>query len=174
MSISPLPKSVDPFKLAEQAVELKGEIALSQLERLVSQLDDKSGVVEVFLSFGKDEEGIRFITGRLSARLTLICQRCLEPLVVDLDASLHLGLVFSEEAAKQLPKRYDPILLETNTLQLWELIEEELLLSLPLVPMHDDQGCNSILAAQEQQDQAPQRENPFAVLASLKKDSSEN
>ena len=170
--MSPLPKSVDPFKLADQSVELEGEIALNQLQRLTQHLAENEGAVHVLLRFGRDEEGIRNISGRLEGEFTLTCQRCLEPVKVRLDADTRLGLVYSEEGAKQLPKRYDPVVVEDHNLPLWELIEEELLLSLPLVPVHEEIGCNPDLNRQSQQDSELQRDNPFAILASLKKDHS--
>jgi len=134
-------------------------------------LADDSGEIAVELDFDIDELGVPNVQGRVTARLSLICQRCLEPYIIAVDPSISLAWVHSEQEAERLPLLYEPYLVETNPLILNDVIEDELLLALPQVPMHELAECpagkwvNQPAPADE--DDA-EKENPFSVLAKLK------
>lgn len=170
MSAAPFPKTIDPLKMVDQRVDMTGQIALSQLDRLRDILLDNSGDVQVALRFGKDEEGIRFISGSLQSVLSLQCQRCLQPVAYTVESALSLGIVFSEEAAKNLPGYYDPLLLDTPELEVWQMVEEELILSLPIAARHPEGECRIDMNCAEPVSEQPRRPNPFQVLAKLKDD----
>ena len=136
MSAAPLPRNIEPLKLVEQRVSLNGEIALKHLQRLNELADAGQGVSQVELVFGRDEEGIPVVTGKLDASVVMQCQRCLEPMAVVVDVELKLGIVSSDRAAATLPRYYDPLLVEDFELDLWDLVEEELILNLPIVASH--------------------------------------
>jgi uncharacterized protein len=81
---------------------------------------------------------------------------------------VRLGVVHSLGEADLLPESYEPLLLETDTIPLADILQDELLLAVPAVPQHE--CCDP--AAQSRQEAAPavaKRPNPFAVLAELKK-----
>ncbi len=168
MSYGPLPKRVDPRKLAEREVQLHGSVDLKSMPELLSLLVDDEGEVSVELSFALDEQKLRTVKGQATARVRQQCQRCLDPVEVELEAEFSLAVVLNEEQAKNLPRYYDPLLVEEDVV-LAELVEEELILSLPAVAYHQD--CDVQLSYGEgeaepsEQDEKP---NPFSVLASLK------
>jgi uncharacterized protein len=93
----------------------------------------------------------------------------------------QLGIVSTREAAQRLPERYEPLLLPTDDdegISIASIVEDELILALPLVAKHNIEDCpqgNAFLGTKDgQQDAATmQRENPFAVLSQLKTSSSE-
>jgi len=86
-----------------------------------------------------------------------------------LDAGVRLALVESEMAAGSLPEEYDPLLCTADALSLFDLVEDELMLALPIVAAHARGECQSGPVG-ECPDQAPaDRPNPFAVLSRLKK-----
>ncbi len=124
------------------------------------------GFASVELAFGKDDEGIPTVTGNLEAGVIMECQRCLEPVPVALRSELRLGIVRSDSMAAALPRYYDPLLLEDFELDLWGLVEEELILSLPLIASHENGLCR--IAAQYRPDPDADRNNPFAALEKLK------
>lgn len=172
-----LPKSVDPYKLAEQNSVLEGEIPLSALARFresVLGLGD-GAVCRVRLSFSRDRERRRIVSGELEAPATLECQRCMGPMATTLNSRFVLGLVTSDEQAQQLPKDLEPFLTDEFSADLWTMVEDELLLVLPPFPLHDRNECpaRDDLEALEP-DGAPAepeksgKENPFSVLADLK------
>lgn len=169
MPVAPFPKTVDPLKMAEQRIDLAGKIALNQLSRLQDILLDNSGDVSVSLHFGKDEQGIRTIQGSLSAQVLMQCQRCLCPVTEKIETEIKLGIVFSEDGIKNLPSYYDPLLLESGEMALWQMVEEELILGLPIAARHPRGECSiAVSYGEEVMTDKPVRPNPFKVLEQLK------
>jgi uncharacterized protein len=105
---------------------------------------------------------------RASACLSLECQRCLKPVAVQIEVARDFLFVHGEEAAAQLDAETDDdVLAMPRVLDLRELVEDELLLEMPLVPRHE--SCPEPLPVpvdDEAPDEAP---NPFAALAVLKR-----
>lgn len=169
-----LPVHIDPLRMAEAGRLFEGSYSLAEMDRLHDSLLDSSGKVTVSLEFGIDAEGIRYMKGRLQSELTLECQRCLQAMQAPIDVGFALGLVRSNDAAEQLPSHYEPLLVESDALFLRDIIEDELLLALPLVALHDESQCIDVnaqaAAAQRNEDDRGEskKENPFAALAALK------
>ncbi len=169
---SGLPEIVDPLRLIDLGRSLAGSIPISRLSRLAECLRDTAGVVDVVLEFGRDDLGRRCIRGRVSSRLVLQCQRCLEAMTLDIDSPVALQPVEGSEQAERVAKEYDPLMiLPGERIKLAEMIEDELLLSLPQVPMHLPEDCRPELGPSGETagiGDIQQRENPFAVFAELK------
>ena len=170
-----LPVHIDPLRMAETGRLLEGEYSIAEMDRLQDSLFDSSGKVAVSLEFGIDAEGIRYMKGRLQSELTLECQRCLQAMQAPIDANFALGLVRSHDAAELLPSHYEPLLVESDAHFLRDIIEDELLLALPLVAKHDQSQCIDVNAqatdaTQRKDDDSGESEkaNPFAALAALK------
>ena len=97
----------------------------------------------------------------------LPCQRCLEPVSYSVTAHIDVALVWNEDQAKALPGRLDPWLVGEERMVLTDLIEEELLLAMPLVALHDP--CPTALPQDRGEPEKHENaDNPFAVLAKLK------
>lgn len=168
MSYAPLPKRVDPRKLAEREAELQGSVDLKSMPQLLSLLVDDEGEAIVELKFALDQQKLRTVTGHANVRVRQECQRCLNPVEVELNANFCLAVVLNEEQAKNLPRYYDPLLIEEDVV-LASLVEEELILTLPAVAYHND--CSVKLSYGESETQASEgdeKPNPFSVLAALK------
>lgn len=165
---TPLPRVIEPLKLIEQRVDLEGAIALSDCERLREVLLDLEGDINIALQFGKDEEGQKVISGSLQADVTMQCQRCLQPVKLAVDGVVKLAVARHEDAVKALPGYYDPLLLEAPEIELLPLIEQELMLSLPIVATHPEGECSINSSYQAKEDTEQSKPNPFAVLAELK------
>lgn len=161
---SALPKQADLRRLAAGSASVTGQVALADLARLEGVLSNSSGVVEVSLQLGVDEEGYRSLTGKISAALHVECQRCLESVRLEVVAPVSLALVWAEKQIPSLPSRYEGLVVGTEPVDLYELVEEELLLSLPLVPAHPPGQCPSRLTGSKEDFEAPSRGNPFALL----------
>lgn len=166
-----LPAEVDPYRQARQGARLRGQIDLRRLPRLASMLASTAGEIEVELLFERGERGIGIISGRVIARVEVTCQRCLGPMPLTLETPIRLGAVRSEADAQQLPSDLDPLIVPDGGLQLYEMIEDEIILGMPLVPRHDDSACQLHgeweLAGEPA---ASTREaGPFSVLKDLKK-----
>ena len=159
-----LPRSVMARKLAGKAQRLAGTVAGDALSRLRAAVPGIQGPVRVVLDFVEGDEGTE-IHGQVEARVELICQRCLGLMEVSLEATPALGLVRDEREMTQLPQRLDPCVLADEELDLFELVEEELLLALPIVAMHARE-CGPQLPEAPAVDKGA--ENPFRVLERLK------
>jgi uncharacterized protein len=173
-----LPKSVDPYRLAEQNSVLEGEIPIGGLDRFREAIlgFPEGAACRVRLSFFMDGERRRIVLGELAAPVELECQRCMGAMSVTLVSRFELGLVTSDEQAQQLPKELEPFLTDDFTADLWAMVEDELLLVLPPFPLHERGECP---AREDLEAYEPDRsgaepareagENPFSVLADLRK-----
>lgn len=167
-----LPASVDALKFCQQGLRVSGVLPLTGLQRLSQQLYLAEGDAQAELSFAVDEQSRKVVNGHVEAVLPLVCQRCLERIDTPVAVELALALVWNDDQAAQLPRSLDPVLMETEELDLATIVEEELLLALPLVAMHEEGACQppQRLAADQALDNGSgeQRVNPFQVLAALK------
>ena len=110
----------------------------------------------------------------LKGRIHLICQRCLQDCAVDLEENRRFVLVATEEEADAYPlddEEQEP-LVASQQFNLLETIEDEVLLSLPLIPKHPDGFCEphaSTFGDEEAGGELEEHENPFNILKNMKK-----
>lgn len=163
---SKLPESADFLKEVQRNTCYQGRWPVSRFERLRDIICDHSGEVEVRLKFGVSA-GTRCLDGQVVAELALRCERCLNPVNQHIDSGFRFGLVVDEDEASLLPKEFEPLVLADGEQSLIELVEDELLLSLPIVAKHDRE-CSEILR-QHQNDRNAQADTykPFAALKDL-------
>ncbi len=168
-----LPEQIAPYKLARQGISLQGTISVAEMGRLAELLTDSQGAVEVELHFGIDEQGVRYVRGRLIAQVNVECQRCMQPMPITVEGDISVGFVASDDMANNLPETYEPCVVADDTVVLSDLVEDELILALPIVSVHPDQACQPWFEQEGNQpvEEAPveEKKNPFAVLEALKK-----
>jgi len=164
---------------AEDAAELAGTRTLAGFDRL--RASTASGPDELITWRARGESravrsGPPQVWLHLQAQgcANLECQRCLEPVRWPLDLQRSFLFVADEEAAEALDAESEhDVLALTPRLDLFQLLEDELLLALPLIAMHDD--CPTTLPQQPPEGATgPAREephpvHPFAALAALKR-----
>jgi uncharacterized protein len=170
-----LPEQIEPFRLAEQGRIYKGQLPITKMKRLASLLADDAGIVDVELEFAVDESGQANVVGRIQSQVNMICQRCMEPMVIPVDAVVSLGIVATERQAEELASQYEPLMVEDEWASMTDLVEDELILALPAVPMHDPAQCavkpveTPVEQPQSVETGEKKRDNPFAVLEQLRK-----
>ena len=175
MSGGQIPAYVDARKAFVQETKLQGAVDLERLPRFAETLASDKAVVAASLRFARAEDGQRTITGHMRVATELVCQRCLESLPVTWEDDIALVLLEDECLAERLEPEWDPWVWNEPKLTLADLIEEQLLLSIPVVVYHDDPNCADKLgyvpAAQSagEEQEKTEKENPFAVLKALKK-----
>lgn len=167
MSEKMIPEYIDPFRFAEQNLVLDGIVKVADLKRLQTSLKSLDEVIAVHLAFGVDEQGITFIKGHLATKLLLQCQRCMEPVSYEIMSDFILGIVNKLDEVNALPERYEPALAKDNSLALRDLIEDEIILNLPIIPRHEPSVCKVELPLTNA-DWDESKKNPFHVLESLK------
>lgn len=175
-----LPSQVDARKLAVKGVEISAKFPVSRLTQFVDLLANDSGSVAANLRFYIDEQRFRRLDGRLSASIEVCCQRCLEPMPLQLEAEFELGIVWSEEDSMRLPASLEPLIIGEELTDLTEVISEELILSLPYVSYHAQDECKqlknySTASVDESSNNilveaTAKSDNPFKVLEQLKLD----
>ena len=159
-----LPHEFDPLRFARAGKQLAGQFEFRAMERLNALLLDNSGQAEFELSFGHEEQNdFYFISGRVKADLQIICQRCLGGLELHVDNPIKLGIVHNKNEADALPTDYEPLLVTESTVPLRELIEDELLLAMPIAALHNLEECSVKL-----EQTGVEKTNPFAKLADFK------
>jgi uncharacterized protein len=131
----PYAELIDVGALAVQSAGLRREYALASFERLADRLQRAEGSADVDLHATHVGESVG-LEGVLVAQPWLLCQRCLEPYRARIEASVRIAFVTDDDAAEQLPEDVEPVEMDSARVDLRVLVEDELLLALPLVPMH--------------------------------------
>ncbi|MEO8057344.1 MAG: YceD family protein [Burkholderiales bacterium] len=175
-------REFDPFRLEVQAFakesgQLEGRWPLMQLLRVAeSALGDaeERRAAEVTWSARGEQRAApgaelkTWLHVKAATAVSLECQRCLQPMAVALAVERSFLFVHGEEAAAQLDADSDDdVLALTRSLDLRELVEDELLLAMPIVPRHD--ACPEPLPVRPNDPLAEENPNPFAALAVLKR-----
>jgi len=169
-----LPATIDPIQLAERGARLTGTLPLKGMSRLTQNCPDDAGDVFIDLAFERGEgEKVLLMRGALRATLHVRCQRCLEGMDLAIEAAPWFILARSEKRQDMLEDEPD-ILVADKPLSLSGLVEDELLLALPMVPMHELSRCpaRAHVAAGVDSGAKPTeeaRKSPFSVLSRLKK-----
>jgi uncharacterized protein len=154
---------IDGLKFAREGRRLAGELELAAMPRLQDNIFEPSGRVQYALVGATDGHGHPVIEVSVRATIPLQCQRCLERLDYELERTSRLVLVAQ---GVQLPDvaHEDPdteAIPAAEVANVADLIEQEVLLGLPLAPVHD-QPCIAV----PKQDET-KVESPFAVLRTL-------
>lgn len=177
------PDCLDMRAFAQAGAPLAADEAVARFERLMAEVppgaDAAGGAVSWVAQAelrpgGRGAEPSVWLHLQAHALLPLACQRCLAPVPVALEVDRWFRFVADEAtaAAEDEDSEEDVLALEPRP-NLRELIEDELLMELPLVPMHEICPQPVVMAAgaiDGATDSAePPRKNPFAELAKLKK-----
>lgn len=134
---------IDAF--AARSAVLGERIELSRLDRLAAVLANAAGCVEAELRFAPRRTGWIPVDLSFEARLELTCQRCLEAYELHLDERIELGFIESASLEAGLPEGCVAVLLEDDRVSPVVLLEDELLVALPLVPRHEAAAqCGSL------------------------------
>lgn len=141
---------------------------IADMQRLVSLLADPGGTVTSELEFTRDPSERDVITGNAATTATMTCQRCLQPMQVTLEADIELAVVADEMQAGSPTGDMEPLVSANGEVSPLALVEDELILALPVVPMHGP-GTRCEVPA-EAIPSGTARPNPFAVLKSLKRE----
>jgi uncharacterized protein len=129
---------------ASQAVSRReafaGSLPVAKLPRLAAALAEASGSLQVELQATRDEEQ-DWLHGEIRGRLPLTCQRGLHAFDWDCDVALSLALARSEAEEQKLLKDSESYLVQDDELPLRDLVEDEVLLALPMTPRCGDPDC---------------------------------
>ncbi len=170
MLTEPLPTTLDVRKAAVRGATVSGCVAVSKLDRLRPILASDNARVDAHFAFSRDEENRSVIALSLSAKVEVICQRCLQSMPIEISGENRLAIIGDDEQARQLPARLEPLLVEGELCDLWTVVEDELMLNLPIVSYHETKDCKQLLEdySRPAPDPGGVEDNPFSVLERLK------
>lgn len=145
-SAAGIPLHASAAKAIATRQQFVGSLPVAQLARLSAQLADREGALQVELEVGKDAGGASWLRGAIRGELHLLCQRGLHAFTWTMDLHPALRLVSSEAEEERVLKDCEPYLIQDDRLPLRELVEDEVLLALPMMPRCDDPDCVKRLA----------------------------
>jgi uncharacterized protein len=144
-----------------------GNISLAEMPRLQSLALPQEGWVRVTFNFGFNLLNHAVIKGEYATDIQVECQRCLEPMTFHVEQEFELLIDASDEDIESF--QIDSVYTSEGYLDVFEVIEDELILALPLILMHEDTSCNTYWQPQpDDEATVEKKDNPFAVLKTLK------
>ena len=168
-----MPQRISFDRWADIGFKWQGVVPVSAFERLSSQIHvANSKDLQITLHLAKDED-IAWLSFDVKAVLSVSCQRCLDELSVDVSGSYRMAILENEHKISYLQsidETADYVLLDEvcmgvqKMLPVADLLEDELLLAMPLSPRHDD--CQMLIENADEKGEPS--DNPFAVLQTLK------
>ncbi|MBD0785146.1 23S rRNA accumulation protein YceD [Vibrio sp. Y2-5] len=169
-----IPRTVDPGKAAQKRLDYDGIIQMSLLKRLEESVASVKRDAQVSLSFGLDEQQLVVISGKANIEVDLECQRCNEVFAHECEVEFTYSPITGKKSDEEIPEDYD--LVDPNEygeIDLIQLVEDEFILSLPQVAMHEDADCSvksdNMVFGDIPEEILEEKPNPFDVLKSLKK-----
>ena len=160
-------RPLDVDRLADSATDVDFAVALCELPGLRAGV---TGDVAGEAHFAR-AKGLAVV--RLAARgsATLECQRCMQPMSLNLEIDARVALVASEADVARVPAELEPVLAPGGRISIGELITEELLLTLPIVALHGEGAACAAVPPDTAADagRAEDTHKPFARLAELMK-----
>jgi uncharacterized protein len=159
--------SIDTFEFSRLKERREGETAVADFSRLSEELAEPSGVVRWAVQGGVSAHGHPQLSVSVGTTVRLMCQRCLTPFAFEVATESTLLLVKDEAAADELESLLDDesidVIVGAKAMNAYELIEDEVLLAIPLSPKHavcpDQIGMDAVGGSEE-----ARKVSPFAVL----------
>lgn len=172
MATRSFPERIEPFKFAELGKLIDGIFATAYFDRLCQELYSDKGEIACKINGLKNHEtGLKMLQLEVSGQVELVCQGCTEPFMHQLEHTAIMYPCYTEEQMKQMPDDGEPVLADENGLDIKSAVEDELILSLPLIPLFGE--CEELEAYEvgelpELTDEEADKENPFSALKNLK------
>lgn len=170
-----VPVHISLDKWADSGFDWKGDVAPTSFERMAALLTDEHKQPTLHLEANLyRHNNVLHLAFKLDGTIWLTCQRCLQPVEVDLTDNYDIALLDDESQMRLVDSEQDYLLLDEiitepapeRLLPFKKLIEDEMLLKAPLAPKHDD--CEMSVEQFGEIPEEEESENPFAALASLK------
>ena len=160
-----LPEQLKLFNFAKKEISLSGIYQISDFPKISEIASNKKDQVMVELSFYLKNNKTPCVDGIIDLDIVLACQRCLDDLSITLKVNFNLAFIRHNQESEGLDSHYEIYLIEEGELATKDLISDEILLSIPMVPMHD---YDCIIKIDKQEIVNEKSENPFSILKKIK------
>lgn len=168
-----IPISVDPIKSAQKRLTYEGTVPSVNMQRLGEEVINTPQDIEVSLRFDVDEQRISYFAGHAEVTVEVLCQRCNLPMQLHLVSDFQYAPLTKRMREGEVPQAYEAIEMnELGEIMVHDVVEDELLLTLPIVTMHKPEECEvdrDAMTFGELPPEAEEKANPFAVLQDLKR-----
>jgi uncharacterized protein len=170
-----MPEHISLDKWADTGFEWSGEVDPNSFERLVAMLSTEHDQSNTQLNAELyRRNNVLHLAFTLTGDVWLTCQRCLQPIAIDLSDDYNIALLENDSQVRLIDEEQDYLLLDEivteqspeRLLPFKRLVEDEILLKIPMAPKHDD--CEMSVEQFGEIPEEEENENPFAALASLK------
>ena len=155
---------IQPRKLAKKEGVLKYKWQVKDFGRLEGLLFSDDGVIEVELKGRQDNRHRCLVEANIKADVSLECQTTFEPISYQVDTKVTYCTVIEEEQIADLDEDYEPLLIDDGQVDIKQVIEDELILSLPLIANKASKETNIQLTYGELPKEVETKKNPFKVL----------
>ncbi len=157
--------TINSLEFAQKSHEIHGRITPRDLGRLEDVLFSQDGNLDYLLQGGVNAQAKPEIRLRIQGELMLACQRCMGPMRHPVDIAARFVIVPDESMMPAPDDEQDDVdfLVADPRLDVMALVEDEILLGLPMAPLHETAECG-VPAAEAKE----QKESPFKVLQGLK------
>ncbi|HBQ44252.1 MAG TPA: hypothetical protein DD716_01165 [Thiomicrospira sp.] len=170
-----LPDLIDPIYFAQHQKSYEVEVPIAIFSRLIEQVLSEDGLVKVSINFFRHTKlRVPAFNLVLETKLALKCQRSLGSFEYLVQSEIVGVFVESMAMAKDIPAEFEVYELIDDKISLYEIIEEELLLNIPLAPIDvkSEMAYQNTQLVEDESDEAPKKQNqqnPFAALKALQK-----
>ncbi|MEZ7502870.1 YceD family protein [Psychrobacter sp. Arc29] len=170
-----MPEHISLDKWADTGFEWSGEVDPNSFERLATTLSTEHDQSNTQLNAELyRRNNVLHLAFTLTGDVWLTCQRCLQPIAIDLSDDYNIALLENDSQVRLVNDEQDYLLLDEivteqspeRLLPFKKLVEDEILLKTPMAPKHDD--CEMSVEQFGEIPEEEENENPFAALASLK------
>jgi len=160
-----LPDQLKLFNFAKKEISLSGLYQISDFPKISEIASNNSDNIRVNLSFYLKNNKTPCVDGIIELDIVLVCQRCLDDLSIVLKVNFNLAFVKHDQQSEELDSNYEIYVTEEEELATHNLISDEILLSIPMVPTHN---YDCIKQINKQEIVEEKSENPFAILKKIK------
>ena len=160
-----LPDQLKLLNFAKKEISLSGVYQISDFPKISEIASNKRDNLRVDLSFYLKNNKTPCVDGIIELDILLACQRCLDDLSIVLKVNFNLAFVKHDQQSEELDSHYEIYVTEEEELATHDLISDEILLSIPMVPTHN---YDCIKEINKQEIVEGKSENPFAILKKIK------
>ncbi|WP_367680672.1 23S rRNA accumulation protein YceD [Candidatus Fukatsuia anoeciicola] len=166
-----LPLTIDALSSAQRCLDYSGIYLAKQVMRVAASVVNVNSDVKVWLSVNFDDQCLVVITGNVDVDITLMCQRCGNNFSYHIHTTYCFSPVTNNQEAETLPEVYEPVNINKfGKIDLLAIIEDEIILSVPMIPLHKSEYCavetNMVCGQLPKETEKP---NLFRTLVNLKK-----
>jgi len=158
---------IDAFEFCRNDGFREGSTPLVDMPRLAAESVEKGGEIRWSIQGGRTKQGYPSLVLSVAGQVSLVCQRCLQPMAYEIDSSTMLVLGKDDEEADGIEEILDDesidVIVGSRTTDIRDLLEDEALLALPQSPRHEECPQTGLLDKLKSD-----KVSPFAGLKNLK------